>query len=368
MNDFEKLKNSRRARSFNWTKGFEFVNIPPPDYQSMLTANETEISAATDKYIQLYNRAVEDFKHKTALTTLDMGILILAAALQTTRWLIVGTIKTIAEKTSTVYKKIGHHNITHNPPEFTPATVEQIADDFKKNIVPYDAPIENATALGHNPIAGLIVGTANIATNTLTVDDFFYGLPSYHVVNQQITGRADFSNVMKWTGELLLDEPKVVGAAFMRQMFQCGEDIFKKFNLPPLAVQNISPEMAEYLTGEELKEASFAAVINKIVEMFHRIFFNPKCDDAKFYEVRTRKILTYSNTLSSILNISCAGLTGNVMKLDTGGILVTLWRILNDSARIHQIQLEFINKTLNDEFRKEEDEINQKLTKWGFSI
>ena len=368
MNDFESLKNSRRARSFNWTKGFSTENVPPPDYQSMLAANETEISAAADKYIQLYNRAVEDFKHKTALTTLDMGILILAAALQTVRWVLVGTIKTIAEKTSTVYKKISNNNITHNHSEFTPSTVEQIADDFKKNIVPYDAPIENATALGHNPIAGLVVGTANIATNTLTVADFFNGLPSYHVVNHKITDKTDFSNVMKWTGEVLLDEPKVIGAAFMRQIFQCGEDIFKKFNLPPLAVKNISPEMAEYLTGEELKEASFAAVINKIVEMFHRIFFNPKRDDAKLYEVRTRKILTYSNTLSSILNVSCAGLTGNVMKLDTGGILVTLWRILNDTERIQQIQLEFIHKTLDDEFRKEENEINQKLANWGFSI
>ena len=139
-------------------------------------------------------------------------------------------------------------------------------------------------------------------------------------------------------------------------------------NLPPLAVKNISPEMAEYLTGEELQEASFAAVINKIVEMCHRIFFNSKRDDAKLYEVRTRKILTYSNTLSSILNVGYAGLTGNIMKLDAGGILVTLWRMLNDSERIRQIQLEFINRTLDGELQTEEDEINQQLSKWGFSI
>ncbi|MBR4383135.1 MAG: hypothetical protein IKP64_06205, partial [Selenomonadaceae bacterium] len=86
------------------------------------------------------------------------------------------------------------------------------------------------------------------------------------------------------------------------------------------------------------------------------------------YEVRTRKILTYSNTLSSILNVGCSTLTGNVMKLDTGGLLVTLWRILNDGAEIRRIQLEFINKTLNGELRKEEDAINQRLAKWGFSI
>ena len=142
----------------------------------------------------------------------------------------------------------------------------------------------------------------------------------------------------------------------------------KNLNLPTIAIKNISPEMSEFLMGEELKEASFAAVINKIVEMCHRIFFNPKYDDIKLYEVRTRKILTYSNILSSVLNATCAGATGNIMKLDAGGIFVTLWRILNDSKIIHQIQLEFINKTLDGEFRKEEAKVNQQLAKWGFSI
>ena len=33
-------------------------------------------------------------------------------------------------------------------------------------------------ALGHDPLAGLIVGTANIATNTLTVNDFSKMFPS----------------------------------------------------------------------------------------------------------------------------------------------------------------------------------------------
>lgn len=210
--------------------------------------------------------------------------------------------------------------------------------------------------------------TSNISTNTLTVDDFFNCLPSYHIDNQKIAGQTDFFHVMKWTGELLLDEPKVIGAAFTQQIFQCGKDLFRMLNLPPLAVENISLEMSEFLTGEEIREASFAAVINKIVEMCHRIFFNPKYDDAKLYEVRTRKILTYSNTLSSMLNVTCAGITGNVMKLDAGGIFVTLCRILNDSETIRKIKLEFINKTLDGELQKEEDEVNQKLAKWGFSI
>ena len=223
MNDFERLKNSGRLRNFSWTNGFSNKIVSPPNYQSILISNETEIAASTDKYMQVYNHAVEDFKQKTSLTNLDMGILILAAALQTARWIIVGTIKFVVEKTSIVYKKLSGKNISNKPPEFTLATVEKIANDFKKNIIPYDIAAGNFQALGHSPVAGLIVGTANIATNTLTVDDFLNGLPSYHVANQQITSKTDFSHVIKWTGEILLDEPKIIGAAFMRQFFLYGE-------------------------------------------------------------------------------------------------------------------------------------------------
>lgn len=366
MNDFDKLKLNRRSRKYDWAKGFETQNVPPPDYQSMILSIDAELAAATDKFIKTYNNALEDFRRRTSLTALDMGILMLAASLQTLRWTFVGVIKTAAEKSSQAYKKLTKSNGA-KAYEFKPATVEQIANDFSRGITPYDAPIAGE-ALAHNPLAGLIIGTANISTNTLTINNFSEGLPSYHVVNQRIDRRANVADIFKWTGELLLNEPKIIGAAFIRQIFQCGEDFFKTFGLPVPPIRNISSDMSEFLTGEEICEASLAAIINKLVEMCHRIFFNPRRDDARLYEVRTRKILTYSNTLSTMLNVSFSVVTHGIIKPDVGGILTTLWRILNDSAEINRIQLEFINKTLDGELRKEEDEVNQRLAKWGFSI
>ena len=366
MNDFDRLKLNKRSRRYDWAKGFETENAPPPDYQSMLLSTDAEIDIATDKFIGSYNKAVADFKQRTSLSALDMGILTLAASLQTLRWIFVETIKTVAEKSSQAYKKFVKSDGA-KAYEFTPATVEQIAADFSKGIVPYDAPIKGE-ALAHNPLAGLIIGTANIATNTLTINNFSEGLPSYHVVNRRIDRAADVADIFKWTGKLFLNEPKIIGAAFIRQIFRCGEDFFKTFGLPMPPIRNISSDMSEFLTGEEICEASLAAIINKLVEMCHRIFFNPKCDDTRLYEVRTRKILTYSNALASSLNAVCVGMAGSIMKLDRGGFLVTLQRILNDSTEIERIQLEFINKTLNGELHKEEDAINQQLEKWGFSI
>ncbi len=366
INEFENLRSRRKSRRYDWAEGFKTKNVSKPDYQSMLMSDEKEIAAATDKYIKNYEKALADFEQKTSLTALDMGILMLAASLQTLRWAFVGVIKTVAEKSSQAYKELTKSEGTKTY-EFTPATVEQISNDFSKGITPYDAPIKGE-ALAHNPLAGLIIGTANIATNTLTVNNFSEKLPSYHVVNQRINAETNVADIFKWTGELLLNEPKIIGAAFIRQIFQCGEDFFKIFRLSVPPIKNISSDMSEFLTGEEICEASLAVIINKLIEMCHRIFFNPKRDDAKLYEVRTRKILTYSNTLSSILNVGCVSATGSIMKFDADGILVTLQRILNDGAAINRIQFEFIHKTLDGELCKEEDEINRRLAKWGFSI
>jgi len=74
------------------------------------------------------------------------------------------------------------------------------------------------------------------------------------------------------------------------------------------------------------------------------------------------------NTLSSVLNIGYVGITGNLKSLDIGDIAVTLWRILTDERAIRKLEMEFIEKNLEGELSKEEDEINQRLAKYGFQI
>lgn len=116
------------------------------------------------------------------------------------------------------------------------------------------------------------------------------------------------------------------------------------------------------------KGVVLAMTINKLVEMFHRLWFDPRRDNSRLYEVRTMKIIMYSNTLASLLNIGYVGITKDFKKLDIGGIAVTIWRILTDKEKIRQIRNEFINRTLSNEFQKEEDEINEKLARYGYSI
>ena len=171
-----------------------------------------------------------------------------------------------------------------------------------------------------------------------------------------------------------MNKPEVVGAAFAKQIVHYGTDAFTKQGLPVPLINVISPETSKFLIGNQIDTYSvtrgsmLAIFINKIVEMCHRMYFDKNSDNARLYEVRTRKILTYSNTMSSILNVGYVAVTGNFRKLDIGGILITLWRILNDKKEIEKIKYEFVTKTLDNELKKEEDEVNQKLAKYGFKL
>ena len=114
------------------------------------------------------------------------------------------------------------------------------------------------------------------------------------------------------------------------------------------------------------RSAALAITINKLVEMFHKLFYDQRHDQADLYEVKTLKVVMYSNVISSLLNVGFVAGTGKVDQLDIGGIAVTLWRVLTDTKRIKQIKAEFIERELDNDFKKEEDEIRQRLAVYGF--
>ena len=73
-------------------------------------------------------------------------------------------------------------------------------------------------------------------------------------------------------------------------------------------------------------------------------------------EVRTRKILSISNSLASAGNIAYAIGTEDWRKLDVGGILVTLYRLFTDVRFITKVKKDFIetemDKSLADEIKE----------------
>ena len=92
-----------------------------------------------------------------------------------------------------------------------------------------------------------------------------------------------------------------------------------------------------------------------VIGFIHGLFYNKEKDGKRdHYEVRTRKILLYSNAISTSINLAYVGVnayTGNVgealKKLDLGGLLVTLWRLFSDIRFITKVKQQFINEELD---------------------
>lgn len=386
---WEKPKVKRKKSLAQWN--FEIRPDAITSYEELLKPTNEEKQYRLRQYMLNYEKAKDEFERRSSLTAFDFSILFIAAAMQTVRWVLINKMRfSSANEADRAFEKNSKALIESG---YVPTSMEELISGHQ---VPYDA-IERSSrfkniypdlstglsgsthrvrALGHDPLLGLIFGTANIVTNTVTVNNFVGGLPSYHVdpLTHQICAKTDIGHIMKWNIEMLQTHPEVVGGAFVRQIVHIGTDAFTPQGVPLPVINNIDPEFSRFLIGNQIdffKVSSgmlFSVLINKFVEMFHRLFFRKGKDDERLYEVRTKKIIIYSNTMSSLINAAVVGVTGNIKMLDIGGLMVTLWRIFTDRERIHEIKMQFINETLDGIRKKEEDEVNNRLAPYGYSI
>ena len=109
------------------------------------------------------------------------------------------------------------------------------------------------------------------------------------------------------------------------------------------------------------KQAGYAVFINYLVSIFHRLFFNGITkEEEKLYEVRTRKIIAFSNVIATAFNLGTCGFAAYngdykkaVENLDVGGLCVTVYRVINDTQFINKVRHELVIGT----FEKEIEEI-----------
>lgn len=90
-------------------------------------------------------------------------------------------------------------------------------------------------------------------------------------------------------------------------------------------------------------------LINMLIGLIHGLYYDEGSDGSRdLFEVRTRKILLYSNTLASTGNVAAILITKNAKMLDIGGLLVTLSRLYTDVRFIARAKEEFIQKWLDN--------------------
>lgn len=356
----------------------------------------------TDKILELGIKSDEileiiesDFKKKTKLSKIDITILFIAVGLQVARQQLqknyftkesrptdkecAGKPNYNRDQRGKGYYKTSIAEILTNPVPFD----TQKGTGIKENINLGGGKGHRKATLGHDPILGLIFGTANIATRTVTLSNL--SLESYHVkfgnfITKQgilsknkddyFAERADIEKILRYgiKKKIFLEEGieglKLFLVSLGKEILHLRSDILSResLQLPFLSLDmNIVNKLSKYHIDMASvytvgKQASMSIIINEIVRYIHQLIIMhiENNIDMDLLEVRTRKILSYSNIISSTSNILEVGIrtalkdSSAINKLDIGGLGVTIYRVISDTKYQKRIKHEFIINKWNE--------------------
>ena len=357
------------------------------------------INISVKEYGENLDRIDYEFKQLTKLQDSDAAFLIGATALQVIRVLLINWLTKIelAGKGSLetslkdLQKKI-FKSFDKTPGE------NHLLYASKRHIlenrgVPYDATsfadfnngmFKGANhrfgTLGHDPLLGLIFGTANIMTNTITCppsNSMFKGIDlgpkTFNVVydiggqNPHIVSVDPFGVSAQFLTPLMLAsaanrilvEPDAAAAALIKQIIHIGTDLYTPMGIQlPFANLILDKATTEKLTsyvnmGDIVKvggQAAGAIAINWLVAALHGCSLFYKDNGTKFYsemhQVRTKKILLISNSIATSSSVIQAAITKNPRNLDIGGAAVLIYRLFTDMKFISKLKQEFMTSEL----------------------
>lgn len=243
--------------------------------------------------------------------------------------------------------------------------------------------------LGHDPLLGLIFGTGNILTNTITcvkTPVLLGGLGIPVLTTNHVVFTSDYKDpriatygstgiMLKESIDRTKEQPTAFVAALIKQLIHIGTDLYTPCGIQipgaNLILSNAEVErLTQYISSGDLikvgASAKFAELINLLVSTLHMLMFDPTSRISKdMYNVRTRKIIMYSNLIATGSNViwvganMMAGKEGAVKQLDIGGLIVTINRLMSDTEYIRKIKEEFVLGGFNRMIRGDELELEK---------
>lgn len=373
---YEDLRNSKNLIINDAKQDLLNLNI--------ISSEALRVAEVASNSKQIFEDLDAEFARQTGLDTTDMKFLFFATALQICRWILISKlnetvsdkmkdsrvkdndsdIKKMERKERDSYKKKHEDKWEHNKSEKYPSWLEIVYSG-----APYDVSVGSQRfgvnmegmyhrihTLGHDPIAGWLFGPMNFISGTITLEDFrtytIAGKPKSW--EKKITLCEGFVMAFK----SIKEDEKRLPAAIFAQALHLKSDVFTKLGLPIPLLQIFNPDLAGELYKNKydslcaIKDIAVVGdqvvvgnIINMLITLIHGLYFDPqKYKNRDIYEVKTRKILSYSNTMSSASNIIYVAFSKDIKKLDIGGFLVTLYRLVNDSKFKRDIQREFLEK------------------------
>lgn len=357
------------------------------------------ISSAVKEYGENLDRIDYEFKQLTKLQDSDAAFVFGATAFQVIRIIFINWLTKIepAGKGSLETSLKNLQKKIFDPLDKTPGENRPLYASkhhiLKNRGVPYDATsfadfnndiFKGANhrfgTLGHDPLLGLIFGTANIMTNTITcppsksIFEEINVLPETFNVTYDIRGKnpqivsadpfgvsAQFLTLLMLASAAnrILVEPDAAAAALIKQIIHIGTDLYTPMGIQ-LPFENLILDKAttERLTsyvnmGDIVKvggQAAGAIAINWLVAAIHGCSHFNKDDGTEFcfkmHQVRTKKILLISNSIATSSSVIQAAITKNPRNLDIGGAAVLIYRLFTDMKFISKLKQEFMTSEL----------------------
>lgn len=216
--------------------------------------------------------------------------------------------------------------------------------------------------LGHDPLLGLIFGTANIMTATLTKSQAGVplGLETWHIktVGDRDTISVPASTVEMFRQVLLRlrmegrDGWLALGAALLKEVVHLTTDLPSSMSLPIPVVPVFSPSLAQKMSiygldaGTVAQGAAASALINFVIASLHSLM-RPKEVDEALFRARTQKIILYANLLATAGDLAYTLFLATrcdhnaLRKFNLGGYLVTLRTICHSTEVLAEIERQF---------------------------
>lgn len=358
----------------------------------------------------------KQFSEKTGIADIkDMTFLWSAVAVQCVRWILIPTFDLETLSPTTEDRKDstseGKKDKTATGKELNKSKEERNKQKFpdNKNIlllpVPYDAMQgtedivipgvteygkqiysmnHHSATLGHDPIVGQIIGTANIMTRSITFHDKFITtrkveIPSGRTQVVVKDPHYSISIMMRDVIESFVEDDDRIVTALLKENLHLQSDKYTKTGLP---IPLLSAEMQQKLldskwNSKELEDVLKGAVkgiaknfvieliINTIVGTLHGFCYNKNKDgERRLYSVRTRKVVATSNVIAESINLavvaggSIAGvlfeneemIKKSISHMDIGGLIEAIHQVFRSKKLQEVVRREFLEQELFNHF------------------
>ncbi len=363
-----------------------------------MAVDERRAEQAVEKSVREYGENLQridrEFKERTRLQDADAAFVVAATMLQVARILIINSLTEVECAGAGNVKEHALHDfqgrVFSGFDDRMPRESNQLFASkhhiLNSRGVPYDATryeTENIglfkganhrfATLGHDPVLGLVFGTSNIMTNSITCvkDTNVFGIgariPATYSIsydafgkNPQIGAPVGTVEMLVAAGRRVVSEPDAAAAALIKQLIHIGTDLYTPCGIQiPFANLILDKAHTEALTkyistGDVLKvgvQAGMTVLINWLIAALHGCSLIFKDDESDYctemYQARTKKIILLSDTIATSSSVIRALIKENPECLDLGGAAILIYRLFSDVRFIARLKEEYVQSELN---------------------